>query len=100
MNFEDELEARLHEEAALINARQYIRERLTGENVPVYYQAVYALDAPVASTVLINTKTKLYDNMKAHLPDVTYYYNTGNGNFAETLNFLSISDSNLVAEEA
>lgn len=100
MNFEDELEARLHEEAALINARQYIRERLTGENVPVYYQAVFALDAPVASTVLINTQTRLYDNMKAHLPDVTYYYNTGNGNFAETLNFLSISDSNLVAEEA
>ncbi len=97
--FEEELESRLQEEALPINAKQYIRQKLTGENVPVYYQAQFNVGTPIASCILIKIGTQLYSNLVNHLSNTTYYYDTGSGNSAEALNYYVVSSDNLVSEE-
>lgn len=97
--FEDELESRLKEEALSVNAKQYIRQKLTGESVPIYYRAQFNIGSPLVSCILIKVGTQLYSNMVNHLPDTTYYYDTGSGSSAEALNYYLVSADNLICEE-
>ena len=97
--FEEELESRLQEEALPTNAKQYIRQKLTGENVPIYYQAQFSLGIPVASCILIKIGTQLYANLVNHLSDMVYYYDKGSGNSAEALNYYEVTADNLICEE-
>lgn len=99
-HFEEELDNRLKEEALPVNAKQYIRQKLTGENVPIYYQAQFNYGAPIASCIMIKVGTQLYSNLTNHLSNTTYYYDTGSGNSAEALNYYAVSTENLVSEEA
>lgn len=97
--FEDELESRLQEEALPVNAKQYIRQKLTGESVPIYFQAQFNLGMPIVSCILIKVGTQLYSNLVNHLSGTTYYYDTGSSNSAEALNYYTVSADNLVSEE-
>ena len=99
--FEDELESRLNEEALPADAKQYIRKKLTGNEVYVYLQTNFSLGEPVISTILLKAGTPLHNNLFNNLPPATYYYNTGNSSTAETLVVYRVSAENLVnGEEA
>lgn len=97
--FEDELENRLNEDAQSADARQYIRKKLTGNDVYTYLQTNFALGEPVVSAILIKIGTRLYDNLHNNLSPTTYYYNTGCGNAAEALVIYEVSAVNLVNGE-
>lgn len=94
--FEEELECRLNEEAEQKNAKQYIRDILTGTKVPTYFQANFNLAQPVVSSILLNVGTPLYKNLSNNLSPTTYYYNTGSSNAAEALNIYEVGKDNLV----
>lgn len=96
-SFENELDKRLQVEASSINAKQYIRQKLTGEKVPVYCKAPFSLGVPVASSILIKVGSPLHSSLVDYLPDSTYYYDTGSGDFAEALNYFAVSYDNLVS---
>lgn len=94
--FEEELESRLNEEAEQKNAKQYIRDILTGAKVPTYFQANFNLAQPVVSAILLNIGTPLYRNLSNNLSPTTYYYNTGSSNAAEALNIYEVGKDNLI----
>lgn len=94
--FEEELESRLNEEAEQKNAKQYIRDILTGSKVPTYFQANFNLAQPVISSILLNVGTPLYRNLSNNLSPTTYYYNTGSSNAAEALNIYEVGKDNLI----
>ena len=95
--FEDELESRLNEEALATDAKQYIRKKLTGEEV-VYLQTYFALADPLISSILLKVGTPLYANLRSNLSPTTYYYDTGSSNTAESLVVYQVSAENLVNE--
>lgn len=97
--FEDELESRLSEEALPVDAKQYIRKKLTGNDVYVYLQTNFALGDPLISAILLKVGTPLYNNLSNNLPPTTYYYNTGSSNTAESLVIYQVSAENLVSGE-
>jgi len=94
--FEEELECRLNEEAEQKNAKQYIRDILTGPKVPTYFQANFNLAQPIVSSILLNIGTPLYKNLSNNLSPTTYYYNTGSSNAAEALNIYEVGKDNLI----
>lgn len=95
--FEDELESRLNEEPLLTDAKQYIRKKLTGEEV-VYLQTNFSLGDPLLSSILLKVGTPLYNNLYSNLPPATYYYDIGSSNTAEALVIYQVSAENLVNE--
>ena len=97
--FEEELEARLRVESLPVNAKQYIRQKLMGENVPVYYRPQFSLGESVISTILIKAGTPLHRNLREHLSETAYYYDTGNAAAAEALNFYAVSQENLISTQ-
>lgn len=97
--FEDELESRLNEEALPIDAKQYIRKKLTGNDVHVYLQTNFALGDPLISAIFLKVGTPLYKNLFNNLSPTTYYYNTGSSNTAESLVVYQVSAENLVNGE-
>lgn len=96
--FEDELESRLNEEALSTDAKQYIRKKLTGEEVFVYLQTNFALREPLISAMLLKVGTPLYQNLYNNLVPDTYYYNTGSSSTAEALVIYQVSAEHLVNE--
>lgn len=94
--FEEELESRLNEESEQKNAKQYIRDILTGHKVPIYFQSNFHLGQPVVSAILLNVGTPLYRNLSNNLSPTTYYYNTGSSNAAEALNIYEVGKDNLI----
>lgn len=94
--FEDELESRLNEEAQSMDAKQYIREKLTGSEVYVYLQTNFDLGVPLISSILLKAGTPLYANLYSNLSPATYYYDTGSGTTAEALVIYRVSAENLV----
>lgn len=94
--FEDELESRLKGEALPTDAKQYVREKLTGKEVYVYLQTSFALGEPLISSILLKVGTPLYQNLYNNLSPTTYYYNTGSSNTAEALVIYQVSAENLV----
>jgi hypothetical protein len=97
--FEDELENRLNEEALPTDAKQYIRKKLTGDEVFVYLQTNFDLGEPLFSSILLKTDTPLYSNLYSNLPPTTYYYDTGSSTTAEALVIYEVSAVNLVNGE-
>ena len=97
--FEDELECRLNEDALPTDAKQYIRKKLTGNEVFTYLQTNFSLGEPVVSAILLKIGTPLYKNLYSNLAPTTYYYNTGNSNAAEALVIYEVSMENLVNGE-
>ena len=96
--FEDELEERLQEEASPVNTKQYIRQKLICENVPIYYQAQFRFTSPISSCIMLKVGTPLYNNLISNLSNYTYYYDTGSGNSAEALYYYSVTADNLLTE--
>lgn len=97
--FEDELECRLNEDALPTDAKQYIRKKLTGNEVCTYLQTNFDLGEPVVSAILLKIGTPLYKNLYSNLAPTTYYYNTGSSNSAEALVIYEVSEENLVNGE-
>lgn len=97
--FEDELECRLSEDALPTDAKQYIRKKLTGNEVYTYLQTNFALGEPLVSSILLKIGTPLYKNLYNNLAPTTYYYNTGSSNAAEALVIYEVSTENLVNGE-
>ncbi len=98
--FEEELERRLREEALPTDAKQYIRQKLTGEDVRTYLQVNFNFGQPVLSSILIKVGTPLYDNLCSNLAPTTYYYNTGCGNAVEATVIYEVSKENLINGES
>ena len=98
--FEEELERRLREEALPTDAKQYIRQKLTGEDVRTYLQVNFNFGQPVLSSILIKVGTSLYKNLYNNLAPTTYYYNTGCGNAAEATVVYEVSKENLINGES
>lgn len=98
--FEEELERRLREEALPTDAKQYIRQKLTGEDVRTYLQVNFNFGQPVLSSILIKVGTSLYNNLYSNLAPTTYYYNTGCGNAAESIVVYEVSKENLINGES
>ena len=96
VSFEQELQGRLQNTADAKDAQQYIQEKLTGSDVPLYYRGVFALGAPVASAVMLKAGTPLHANLTRSLPPSTYYYDTGCGDAAEAIKVYAVSRDNLV----
>lgn len=97
--FEDELESRLSEDALPTDAKQYIRKKLTGNEVFTYLQTNFALGEPLISSILLKVGSPLYKNLYSNLAPTTYYYNTGSSNAAEALVIYEVSAENLVNGE-
>ena len=97
--FEDELEYRLNEDALPTDAKQYIRKKLTGNEVYTYLQTNFDLGEPLVSSILLKIGTPLYKNLYNNLAPTTYYYNTGSSNAAEALVIYEVSTDNLVNGE-
>ncbi|MCI9120438.1 MAG: hypothetical protein HFG00_02765 [Oscillibacter sp.] len=98
--FEKELESRLNEESMIADAKQYIREKLTGKDVCVYLQTDFDLGAPILSAILLKGGSPLHNSLRMNLAPTTYYYNTGRGSAAEALVIYEVSQQNLVNGEA
>lgn len=96
VSFEQELQGRLQNAADAKDAQQYIQEKLTGSDVPLYYRGVFALGTPVASAVMLKVGTPLHANLTHNLPSSTYYYDTGCGDAAEAIKVYAVSRDNLV----
>lgn len=94
--FEEELESRLSEDALVTDAKQYIRKKLTGEDVYTYFQSNFNFGQPLLSAILLKTGTPLYNNLYTNLPPTTYYYDTGQGNAAESLVVYEVTKQNLI----
>lgn len=94
--FEEELEKRLNEDAMGADARKYIRQKLTGNDVHTYLQTNFSLDEPRLSAILLKVDTPLYGNLINNLAPDTYYYNTGSGSAAEALVIYQVGKTNLV----
>lgn len=94
--FEDELEARLQEEDSPYNVKQYIRKKLTSDEVPIYFQTSFSFSSPTISAILLNVGTSLHQNLEINLPSTTYYYDTGSRNAAEAIKIYEISADNLI----
>ena len=93
--FDSELQAR----AQLQDTQQYIRQKLTGPEVPTYLRVNFALSQPLVSAVLIKQGTPLYKNLKENLPESTYYYNTVRASAAQALVVYRVDGANLVVSE-
>ncbi len=98
--FEEELERRLREDALPTDAKQYIRQKLTGEDVHTYLQVNFNFGQPMLSSILIKVGTPLYDNLYSNLSPTTYYYNTGCGNAAEAIVVYEVNRENLINGES
>ncbi len=94
--FEEELESRIQEDAVDMNAKQYLRQKLTGESVPLYFRGTFDYGAPVASAVMLKAGTPLHANLTNNLPPSMYYYDTGCGNAAEAIKVYCVSHDNLL----
>jgi hypothetical protein len=96
--FESELERRLEGEAMPIDAKTYIRQKLTGEGISTYLRVNFALSNPIFSAMLVKRGTPLYANLAANLDETTYYYDTGCGERAESLAVYQLEAGNLLNE--
>lgn len=96
--FENELEKRLQLKklASPITAEQYIRQNLTGSDVPVYFQTPFAYGDAVVSAILLNVGTSLHESFQDALPSNTYYYNTGKSDAAESISIYEIGEGHLI----
>ena len=95
-SFEEELEERLREKTLLSDARQYIRKKLTIDDVYTYLQVDFSFEQPILSAVLLKTGTPFYHNLSGNLAPDTYYYNTGCGDTAEAMTVYEVSTENLI----
>ena len=95
--FEEELQARLDAASDPMDARSYIRSRLTGEEVKTYLRVSFSLQSTALSAILLKKDTELYQSMVRNLADNIYYYNTGTSDRAEALVMYQVEVSNLVS---
>ena len=98
-SYEEEQESRLSRDAHAQSAQQYIRQRLTGDNVRTYLQVNFSLDSIPFKSVLLKAGTKLSHNLRHDLSPSTYYYDTGYGNAVEVLNVRDVMPQNLLATQ-
>ena len=98
-SYEDEQERRLSRDSQAQSAQQYIRQKLTGENVKTYLQVSFSLDITPLTSVLLKEGTKLSDNLRHDLSSSTYFYNTGYGNAVEVLNVHDVQPQNIISDE-
>ena len=87
---------RLREKTLLSDARQYIRKKLTIDDVYTYLQVDFSFEQPILSAVLLKTGTPFYHNLSGNLAPDTYYYNTGCGDTAEAMTVYEVSTENLI----
>ena len=98
--FEEELECRLNEDALPVDAKQYIRSKLTGDGVFTYLQTNFSMGEPIVSSIFLKHGTPLHKSLYASLAPTTHYYSTGNSSVAESLVLYTVSKINLVNGEA
>ena len=98
-SYEDEQESRLSRDVHAQTAQQYIRQKLTGENLETYLQVNLSLNSTPLKSVLLKEGTKLSENLKHDLSPSTYYYDTGYGNAVEVLNVHDVLSQNILTDE-
>ncbi len=94
--FEEELDARLNEESFKRDAKSYIRDKLTKEGQRTYLQVNFGLKMPIASCLLLKKGSQLHKSLIDNLPNTIYYYDTGNGNAAESIEIFEVTKDNLI----
>ncbi len=97
--FEQEFEARLCASDQPYDAKQYIRQQLTVDDVYTYLPMNFGLGEQLISAILLKTGTPLYENLRSNLDSTVYYYNTGYGNMAESIVIYKVNMENLVSNE-
>lgn len=97
--FEEEFEARLRETNQPYDAKQYIRQQLTADDVYTYLQMNFGLGEQLLSAILLKVGTPLYENLRDNLEQSVYYYNTGDGNMAEAVVVYEVNIENLISNE-
>jgi hypothetical protein len=108
--FDEELESRMQAVGKAVDAKNFIKSRLSGDSVHVYLQVPFALGTPRQCYVLMDTTTALRAELAKTLIDVEsgymstgidekyVYFNTGNNSAAETLQFYTVESIQLMAE--
>ena len=97
-SFGDELEVRWKTAAKTADANREIRQRLTGEDVPVFLLTRFSLGHPVRSFLLMETEKSgsLYADLRANLPEDTCFYDTGSGTAVEALKLYQVAREQLL----
>lgn len=94
--FEKELNSRINRDGLGEDVGQYIREKLTGNNVDTYLKVNFAFGSPVLFAIMLKFGTSLYNSFRNNLEQEIYYYNTGYGNAAESIEIYEVVKENLI----
>jgi len=94
--FENELNSRINRDGLGEDVGQYIREKLTGNNVDTYLKVNFAFGSPVLFAIMLKFGTSLYNSFRNNLEQEIYYYNTGYGNAAESIEIYEVVKENLI----
>lgn len=95
--FENELSRRINRETLEADVGRYIRGRLMGSGAFTYLQVSFALSAPVLSSIMLKFGTLLYQSFRDSLDKEIYYYDTGYGNAAESIDLYEVDRGNLIS---
>lgn len=95
--FENELSRRINRETLGTDVGQYIRGRLMGSGAFTYLQVSFALGTPVLSAIMLKFGTTLYQSFRDNLDREIYYYDTGYGNAAESIDLYEVAKGNLIS---
>lgn len=94
--FENELNNRINRDGLGTDVGQYIRRKLTGNDVDTYLKVSFAFGVPVVSAIMLKFGTPLYESFSKTLGHEIYYYNTGYGNAAESVEVYEVVQGNLI----
>ena len=94
--FENELNNRINRDGLGTDVGQYIRRKLTGNDVDTYLKVNFAFGVPVLSAIMLKFGTPLYESFSKTLGQEIYYYDTGYGNAAESVEVYEVVQGNLI----
>lgn len=95
-SFEVELGERLKDQDEEIDVQHYISDKLTGDDFHRYLSVQFSLGEPVLSAILLKQEgSALYASLK-EANENTYFYDTGDGNLAESTVIYRVTSDNLI----
>ncbi len=95
-SFEVELGERLKDKDEDVDVQHYISNKLTGEDFHRYLCVQFSLGAPVLSAILLKQEgSSLYASLQEGNEN-TYFYDTGDGNMAESTVLYRVNADNLI----
>lgn len=95
-SFEIELGERLKDQDEEVDVQHYITDKLTGDDFHRYLSVQFSLGEPVLSAILLKQDgSSLYASLK-DVNENTYFYDTGDGNSAESVVIYRVTPENLI----